>query len=827
MVWLAAGALLFVLGLLLAESRQANRRLKRRLAALEAARRAEESPRLPVAGVSEIEELLLLRAELLEAKQWDPERRDALLQDIDTLLARRLAARGLRLGTPHWLSRRDAAWVAFIDRQPRPPNPPPWRPAPLPPPPEIPPGPEIPQGPSPTAIAPPRPAVPAAKPLRARPAVAKAAIPDAGESLPPRPAPEVSRATMQAPAFDYALGPEEPSVLEHALATVSGWPRLLAPFLAQNIGWFIGAFCFVAGSMFLVSYTSGFNKSLTIHASLLLYTLFIFWSGYTLRRRRPDLETASNVLLSVAMLLVPLDVASAARLLGAGLPAVLPTLVAAITIALTLGAVGFASSLASGLMDRALQRGHAALFLSLTAAQLAVPLVARVPAWPLLATLHLGLLGLLAYALARHSEQWLRDIFVQRRKASYYTAGTLVYAAVVSFVHLTWGAGERLHLPDGYYGPFLMALAGLLLLLDVRLKEWEQELAYLSRFSFVIHALAAVALLIAAPYPLPRVLTLVLAVTLYGTMVARYLTPTPVLILIPLLAWLYATLVLQPLPPAWHLVAGTPGLLGLYWAYRWTLRRKAWGLARAGYWGGTITGAVLVVWTLASSHSGVLATLSAAAAAAIAYLVLGQAPPSGAGSQPRDLRNTPWLYAVTTLATVSVIALPGGSADARYQGVALGLSLLATVCAVLGLRARGLATPEGRRTEVWVNSALVLLGSAVILAVGLATGAPYAPGSLLVLAVGGAVALWLSVGLGVAALAYLGILLWGGCGALIRIHYFPGTPMGTLEMTLALAIWALLWWLDRHWREAKEGPQTGASLRVLWLFSARGPIERD
>ena len=39
MAWLAAAALVFVLGLLLAESRQANRRLKSRLAALEAPER--------------------------------------------------------------------------------------------------------------------------------------------------------------------------------------------------------------------------------------------------------------------------------------------------------------------------------------------------------------------------------------------------------------------------------------------------------------------------------------------------------------------------------------------------------------------------------------------------------------------------------------------------------------------------------------------------------------------------------------------------------------------------------------------------------------------
>jgi hypothetical protein len=34
------------------------------------------------------------------------------------------------------------------------------------------------------------------------------------------------------------------------MQVMAGWPALIAPFLVQNIGWFIGGFCFVAGSIF-------------------------------------------------------------------------------------------------------------------------------------------------------------------------------------------------------------------------------------------------------------------------------------------------------------------------------------------------------------------------------------------------------------------------------------------------------------------------------------------------------------------------------------------------------------------------------------------------
>ena len=54
----------------------------------------------------------------------------------------------------------------------------------------------------------------------------------------------------------YAWEPAAPSALERAMEAVAGWPALIAPFLVQNIGWFIGGLCFIAGSIFLVTYTT-------------------------------------------------------------------------------------------------------------------------------------------------------------------------------------------------------------------------------------------------------------------------------------------------------------------------------------------------------------------------------------------------------------------------------------------------------------------------------------------------------------------------------------------------------------------------------------------
>src|SRR5256886_6057026 len=90
------------------------------------------------------------------------------------------------------------------------------------------------------------------------------------------------------------------------------------------------------------------------------------------------------------------------------------------------------------------------------------------------------------------TQDWLHAIFIERRKLAYYAAGTLVYAALVSFVHVTWGYQEAPVLPQGYYGPLFMVLCGLLFYVDAHLKQWRQQAALLSHLSFGLYGLSVV-----------------------------------------------------------------------------------------------------------------------------------------------------------------------------------------------------------------------------------------------------------------------------------------------------------------------------------------------
>src|SRR5262249_60988232 len=94
----------------------------------------------------------------------------------------------------------------------------------------------------------------------------------------------------------YAWEPTTPSAVERAMQAMAGWPALIAPFLVQNIGWFIGGLCFVAGSVFLGTERAGFAKTLRRFAVLSIYTLVFLWAGDQIRRRPPYLGMSGSVL---------------------------------------------------------------------------------------------------------------------------------------------------------------------------------------------------------------------------------------------------------------------------------------------------------------------------------------------------------------------------------------------------------------------------------------------------------------------------------------------------------------------------------------------------
>lgn len=733
-----------------------------------------------------VEQLLLLRLELQRLADTDvlpPTRHQELQAVLNQLEAAHLRRSGVTPGDKVWQIRRDLAWGLLAHASAVPLSAPPWAaepPAPVSPLPAAPIA--YPQQAAAPGLSQPQPNV--TPTLAATDPVDLAAAPEPSPRLTPAPTTTAAIDWSESAAYSTRSDwrPSAPNPLERALHALSGWPRLIAPFLAQNIGWFIGGFCFITGALFLIANTRGFSNALVVFASLTGATAFLLWTGYRLRRQRPELALASNVLLILGLLLGPLDLAVATGLAhaSAGHGGLL-----ALSLALMAGALAafaWAAALVSGLLDRSLMGRYPAILTGLAALQLAGPLAIFFPGWPLLAALHGVLLGLLGYGLRRFIDAWLQRLFTDQRFITYYAAGLLVYTAAVSFIHLSWTWPEPL--PVGYAGPVLMVVCSLLFPVDAALKERLRLFPFLSRASLALYGLSVIALAVASRSAPMLTLTLALGALLYAWISWRYRTLPPLYLFLGCAVGLYGDALLRFLPPAWHGLAGLPGLLALLALSHWAAIRSR-DLARHGL---AIFGLLLLAltaWSLFWSAPGWIAALTAGLAAGLIH-----------GATRLALRwpaaDPRWAWADGLSLILALAATLTAPAPLDWSmRTALGGLALAALWAGLSLHPRYLSA-LGRR--VFLHGAL----GQIALSLGLlvwALGLNFLQRweALAALTLAGAVLLRLSLGWRWQALFYGALICAGGIGIWFKHRYFPSSSSGLGELLAVLALWGLLW----------------------------------
>lgn len=588
--------------------------------------------------------------------------------------------------------------------------------------------------------------------------------------------------------------------------------QILLPFLWQNIGWFIGAFMVVSGSIFFVTYTTGYYKALAVLATLGAYTALLLWGAYQIRRRRPELYLTTLVLGLLGVLLIPLLLAAATRLLLTGEAALSLGLGAALALATVLGSA-FGLRLASGLIERSLLPEQPRLLLALAGLQLLLPLLPLWPHWSTLAVLHGVILLILLYALHRFSRRWLRSLFVDRQKIAWYAAGSLLYAALVSFVHLTWGSG--IALPQGYAAPFLMALCGLLFYIDGQIQNWAERLPRLHWFSFVIYGLSVAALLPAwfAPAPWLLSLTLGLAALLYAGMLWRYLSLAPFYLLLAASSGLYYLLLLRHFPADTHFLFSLPGFYALLGLHKLALRHpRGENLARIVYRSLLSLIAALVLWSLAQGEPGLAAMGTPLAAALLVVHLIGLTPERLLARREDSGLNAHRCYFITGLFTLTLAYAPI-FLNAWAQQFSFGLLLLGLLWNELGLRQ---AEDRYCRAVVLRNSALLSLLGALGLAWGLET-MPYPAW----LSLGGALLLLrLGVILRLRGPVYLGVAL-AAAGLMSLREYYGFISTGSSAALGALACWALWWWLRRRlvvMNALGGSAESAAPVTLVWIW---------
>ena len=586
--------------------------------------------------------------------------------------------------------------------------------------------------------------------------------------------------------------PKEPTRLERALKTLSGWHSLAIPFLIQNIGWFIGIFCFIAGSMFLVAYSSGYTKNLIAFFSFFIFTLALLFGGYQLRKKRPELIASSYVIFILSLLLIPITHINATQLLfnsnGLGL-----ILLSTLLISLELTLFYFAVQLISGLINRSLQQQLPPFLIALTACQLLQGILILMPSWYILAIIHSIIFTILSIAVYRFITDWLNTLFIDKNNSAYFITGTLTYTALISFVSVS-----QIATPDGYYGLFIILICYLLFFIDAQLKKYLKQHTYLSYLSFFLYGLSTLGLLISTQNITLNIISLILAIGLYGFIIIHYLSLTPLSIFLASICWLYYLLILRYLPNAAYLIGSIPLLFALQKTADWALKKRqsiylTLIIYRILY--GLLT--LLTVWSLLQSNADLTAMLNSATATLSIYYALKNAPESlfklnlkqvlenNPINQQQNLLTTSWFYLIPLLLVTTLYFTPRFINDWLQFG--FSLILLSTLWAVLSIY-QFLIVKTDTNIEHYLNSALITLSVLILPLINLT-----APEQSIVLLLASALMLYISYQLNIRWLFCLVLIAIGIAGLLLKMTYYPVPSNGLATIVLGIIIWFWLW----------------------------------
>lgn len=721
-------------------------------------------------NTSDLADLTLLRLELKQLN--DPKKREQLDKHIDELSAKYLADIHAIPDNALWQQRKNSAWRLLNRHLQGELGEPPWQET----------KPNITPAAEPVKISFTKPAVFIERNIEPAPELTP-------EPIKPKPIETKPKITFK------PIQPKEPTRLERALKTLSGWHSLAIPFLIQNIGWFIGIFCFIAGSMFLVAYSSGYTKNLIAFFSFFIFTLALLFGGYQLRKKRPELIASSYVIFILSVLLIPITHINATQLLfnsnGLGL-----ILFSTLLIGLELTVFYFSVQLISGLINRHLQQQLPLCLISLTACQLLQGILILIPNWYILAIIHGTIFTILSIAVYRFITDWLNTLFIDKNNSVYFITGTLTYTALISFISVS-----QIATPDGYYGVFILLICCLLFFIDAQLKKWLKQHTYLSYLSFFLYGLSTLGLFISTQNITLNIISLLLAIGLYTFIVIHYLSLTPLSILLASICWLYHLLILRYLPNAAYLIGSIPLLFALQKTADWALKKRqsiylTLIIYRILY--GLLT--LLTVWSLLQSNANLIAMLNSATATLSIYYALKNAPESlfklnlkqilenNPINQQQNLLTTQWFYLIPLLLTATLYFAPRFINDGLQ--FALSLILLSTLWAVLGLY-QFLVLKTGTNTEHYLNSALMTLCVLILPLINLTL-----PEQSTVLLLASGLMLYISYQLNIRWLFCLVLIAISLAGLLLKMTYYPVPSNGLATIVLGITIWFWLWYQE-------------------------------
>ncbi len=625
------------------------------------------------------------------------------------------------------------------------------------------------------------------------------------------------------------------NLMQNLLQSMSGWHKSLVPFLLQNIGWFIGILCFISGSVFFISYTEGFSKSVTIFYTILSYTLLLAWAGYRLRAKVAHASVSGNILMAIGLLLVPLNFSAAARLIINSIGST-QYLVAIASTLISLVTLFYAIKLISGVFNRQLLAYFSPIFFALSTIQLMVPVVHNSQNMVLLLALQTIIMSLLLLALIYYLPALLRQIFVDKKYLLLVTVGSLIYSALVSTIHITLSSPLSISL--SYYAPLLMLTSGALFYMDGQLNEYKTRLSLLSYFSFIIYALSFLGIFLSLDSELSRLLTMLLGSIIYARLVWVYRSLVPLYLVVILLCLLHFDLVLSVrgglatgsqllISKQWFYFASLP-LLGIFSAALFFLRKSE--MQRAKHFILTIhlfhfimlVSGLLGIFSLWHSTTGFFALSNSIAITLSCYYLLNSRQINAAQWLTRNV-YAGYVYLLLFLPVILLLL----SADA-FISIDATLALITFISLSYALNSRFNFFHLSRmgkidkllNQEILINTSLLI---SILLLVLIGFGFSLSIKIAILLFILSLNSLFLSLSLYNRALFYVFMVIVSSSALIFKLYLSSSPSTGLLVISLAFVLFYFIHYLDRNRTDELELLKSDSTHqhspeKILWFY---------
>lgn len=629
--------------------------------------------------------------------------------------------------------------------------------------------------------------------------------------------------------------------IQNALQSLSGWHKSLVPFLVQNIGWFIGVLCFISGTVFFISYTEGFTKSVTIFFTILSYTLLLAWGGYRLKDRVAHAAISGNVLMAISFLLVPLNFSAAAQLLGNSIGgsqygiAAMATIIALVTLF-------FICKIVSGVFNRQFLSYFSSLFYSLSSIQLLVPVLHNSQSTVLLLVLQIGIIIMLLMALVYYLPAVLKLIFVDRKYLLLFSIGSLIYAALVSTIHISLASPITISLSDylSYYAPVLMLIAVALFYMDALFSEYKSQISLLSRFSFVAYAVSFAAIFSSLDSEVSRTLTLLMASLLYARLMWVYRSLVPLYLVIIVLSFLHYDVILVQLLIAktglnmttayqWYYLSSLP-LLGLFSGILFLFRKSE--QQRSGYFQITrhlfhfimLSSILLGVFSQWFITPGIITVINSAVVILASFYLLKSSSVKASDLLSEKISSA-YYYLLLFLPVILILVT-------RHELIAIDVKLIVMTLIAWSYSLNSqfhfmtLFTRDEKTIkidqEILINASLLISLLLLVLAgLGFSLSIKIAV-LIFVIALN---SLFLSMKLYNRALFYVFVLIASVAVLILKLTLSSSPSTGLLTISFALVLFYFIHWLDRKRRDEVEALRSEAKHqhnpeKILWVYPA-------